>query len=88
MGRCPCPRCHINLKEVQDLGNAADSRHCADTRRPTRKLFNSVKKARQVIFQGYKVSGTRVERLLAYGSRVAVNVIPALSPPHWLYMGR
>jgi hypothetical protein len=46
----------------------------ADMRRPTPQLFRVVKKARKAIFKGYKVSGSRVERLLGGWSRVPTNV--------------
>ena len=74
LGKCPCPRCFIELREVQDLGKAADRQRRANVREPTRRLFRIIKKAREAIFKGFKVSGSRVEKLLGGGSRVAVNV--------------
>ena len=74
LGKCPCPRCLVQLGEVRDLGKAVDKQRRDDIRRPTHKLFRIIKKARKAIFKGFKVSGTRVERLLEGGSRVAVNV--------------
>ena len=83
LGRCPCPRCLVELGGVRDLGKPIDQQRRADTRKPTRKLFRVIKKAREAIFKGFKVSGSRVEKLLDGGSRVAVNVG---SPPPSLPM--
>jgi len=74
LGKCPCPRCLVQLGEAQDLGKAIDRQRRDDIRQPTNKLFRIIKKARKAIFQGFKVSGPRVERFLEGGSRVAVNV--------------
>ena len=74
MGQCPCPRCYIMLTEVPDLGKDTDSERRMDTRRPTPRLFRMVKKARKAIFEGYKVSGTRIERLIGGWSRVPTIV--------------
>jgi len=74
MGRCPCPRCLVELGGVRDLGKPSDQQRHADTRKPTCKLFCIIKKAREAIFKGFKVSGSCVERLLENGSRVTVNV--------------
>ncbi len=74
MGQCPCPRCTIKLVEVRDLGKAVDSQRRAEIRGPTRRLFRAVRKARKAIFKGFKVSGTRTERLLEGWSRVPTNV--------------
>ena len=74
LGRCPCPRCHVKLAEVRDLGKAIDRQRRVNIRKPTRKLFRMIKKAREAIFKGFKVSGSRVEKVLEGGSRVAVNV--------------
>jgi hypothetical protein len=74
MGQCPCPRCKITLTEIKDLGKADDSHRRADTRKPTPELFRAVKKARKAVFNGYKVSGSRVETLLGGWSRIPTNV--------------
>jgi len=79
LGQCPCPRCTTKLAEVQDLGKAVDTQRRADTRAPTRKMFQMVGKARKAIFKGYKVSGSRVERLIGGGSR-APNVVRTGTP--------
>ena len=76
LGRCPCPRCLVELREVRDLGKEIDQQRRANTRKPTNRLFRVVKKARQAIFKGFAVSGSGVERLLEGGSRVAINVSP------------
>jgi hypothetical protein len=84
MGRCPCPRCKVKLTEVRDLGKAEDNQRRADKRGPTPQLFRAVKKARKAIFKGYKVSGSRVEKLLGGWSRIPTNVSAGtlLSPPN------
>jgi len=79
LGRCPCPRCLVELGGVWDLGKPINQQRCTDTRKPTHKLFCIIKKAREAIFKGFKVSGSRVERLLEGGSWVTVNVDSA--PP-------
>jgi len=56
------------------MGKAEDSQRRADTRQPTHELFRAVKKARKAIFNGYKVSGSRVEKLLGGWSRIPTNV--------------
>ena len=82
LGKCPCPRCLVQLAEVRDLGKVIDRQRRVATRRPTPKLFRIIKRARDAIFKGFKVSGSRVERLLEGGSRVAVNVgQPVDTPP-------
>ena len=78
LGKCPCPRCLVELAEVRDLGKEVDRERRANIREPTRRLFRMVKKARLAIFKGFAVSGSGVERILEGGSRVAVNV--GLSP--------
>jgi len=62
------------MTDVKDLGKAKDNERRADTRNPTRQLFHAVKKARKAIFKGYKVSGSRVEKLLGGWSRIPTNV--------------
>ena len=62
------------LSEVEDLGKEVDGERRANLRRPTPQLFNVIKKARAAIFNGFKVSGSRVETLLGGGSRVPTNV--------------
>jgi hypothetical protein len=62
------------MTEVKDLGKTEDIQRRADTRKPTHQLFRAVKKARKSIFKGYKVSGSRVEKLLGGLSRVPTNV--------------
>jgi len=79
MGQCPCPRCTTKLTEVQDLGKDVDAERRANARAPTRGMFQLVRKARKAIFKGYKVSGSRVERLIGGGSR-APNVVRAGIP--------
>ena len=74
MGQCPCPRCFTGLADIVHMGTAADRDRRANERKPTKQLFNAVKKARRSIFKGYKVSGSRVERLLGMGSKVPTNV--------------
>ena len=74
LGRCPCPRCLVELREVRDLGKVVDRQRRTNIRKPTPKLFRIIKKARAAIFKGFKVSGSRVEKLLDGGSRVAINV--------------
>ena len=74
MGQCPCPRCSITMDEVKDLGKPTDSDKRANIRRPTLQLFHAVKKARKAIFKGFKVSGSRVEKLLGGFSRIPTNV--------------
>jgi len=73
MGQCPCPRCCIHLKEVNDLGKASDSQRRADTRR-RHGLFRVIKKARKAAFNGFKVSGSRIEVLMQGLSRIPINV--------------
>jgi len=55
LGRCPCPPCLVELGGVRDLGRAVDRQRHTDTRKPTQKLFRIIKKAREVIFKGFKV---------------------------------
>jgi hypothetical protein len=62
------------MTDVKDLGKTEDNQRRADTRKPTRQLFHVVKKARNAIFKGYKVSGSRVEKLLGGWSRVPTIV--------------
>jgi len=83
MGQCPCPRCNIKMTEVKDMGKAEDNHRRADVRKPTPGLFHAVKKARKAIFKGFKVSGSRVERLLGGWSRIPtmVNTNTPPSPP-------
>jgi hypothetical protein len=82
LGKCPCPRCLIQMEEVQDLGKANDIRRRSEKRKPSAKLFAVVKKARRAIFKGSAVSGTLVEKILGGKSRVAINVCSTASP--WL----
>ena len=74
MGKCPCPRCHILLTEVPDLGKATDSERRQNTRKPTPRLFRMVRKARKSIFKDFKVSGSHVEEKLGGWSRVPTIV--------------
>jgi hypothetical protein len=74
MGQCPCPRCFTGLSDIPHLGKASDTERRAETRKPTKGLFVAMRKARKSVFKGYKVSGSRVERLLGGGSRVPTNV--------------
>jgi hypothetical protein len=74
LGQCPCPRCHTSLTSVPLLGKDVDTQNRAETREPTKRFFREVEKARKSIFEGYKVSGTRVDRLLGGLSRVPTNV--------------
>ena len=80
MGQCPCPRCTVKLTEVQDLGKTVDAERRADGRKPTPQLFRVVKKARKAIFNGYKVSGSHIEKLIGGVSRVP-NVVSANTLP-------
>ena len=74
MGKCPCPRCHVLLTEVPDLGKAIDSERRQNVRKPIPRLFRMVKKARRSIFKGFKVSGTHVEGKLGGWSQVPTVV--------------
>src|ERR1700753_984382 len=74
MGQFPCPCCFIQLAEIPDLGKAVDDQRRADTRAPSKGYFSMVKKARKAIFNGFKVSGTRVERMIGGLSRVPTVV--------------
>jgi hypothetical protein len=74
MGQCPCPRCSVRLTDIKDLGKANDNQTRANSRKPTPQLFHAVKRARKAIFKGYKVSGSRVERLMGGGSQIPTNV--------------
>jgi hypothetical protein len=56
------------------LGKAADSQTRADTREYTSKLVRDVKKARKAVFAGFKVTGSRIEKILGDGSRIPINV--------------
>jgi hypothetical protein len=64
----------VKLSEVQDLGKESDHQRRKDVRKPSPQLLQSVKKARKAIFEGYKVSGSRIEKLLGGGSRVPTIV--------------
>ena len=74
LGQCPCPRCAIRLNKVQGLGKPTDIQRRTDVRKPTGKLFRTVRKARKVIYKGYKVSGTHVDNLLGGLSRAPNTV--------------
>lgn len=65
------------------MGKPTDTQKRADVRRPTNKLFRAVKKARKAIYKGYKVSGTRVDRLLGGASRAPNTVCAAATPTTW-----
>lgn len=87
LGKCPCPRCLVELAEVRDLGKDVDRDRRANIRKPTPKLFRIVRKARKAIFRGSAVSGSHVEKVLEGGSRAAVHVSHrslSLSPPSHL----
>ena len=73
MGQCFCPRCHTQLKEVDDMGKASDAQRRANTRK-CRGLFRVVRRAWKAAFNGFKVSGSRIEKLMEGQSRVPVNV--------------
>ena len=81
MGQCPCPRCNVKMTEVKDLGTVEDNQRRMDTRKPTGQFFRAVKKAQKAIFKGYKVSGSRVEKLLGGWSRIPTNVSAGVPPP-------
>jgi len=74
MGKCPCPRCHVLLTEVPDLGMTIDNEQRLNVQRPTPRLFHMVKKAQRSIFKGFKVSSTHVEGKLGGWSRVPMVV--------------
>jgi len=76
LGQSPCPRCTIRLTEVKDLGKTTDTQRRADVHGPSQKMFHMVGKAQKAIFKGYKVSGSRVERLIGGESQVP-NVVSA-----------
>jgi len=78
LGQCPCPRCMVKLTEVRDLGKEMDRQRHANVRKPTRNVLHLVRKARKAVFKGYKVSDSRIEKLLGGGSRVPTIV----SRPH------
>ena len=88
MGTCLCPRCHVTIAEVQDLGNSIDSQRRQDVRRPTPAYFQMVARARKSVFKGYKVSGPHVDVKLGGFSRVptVVSVVlpNGLPPPGML----
>ena len=64
----------VRLTEVQDLGKETDTQLRAEVRKPGRQVLHVVRKARRAIFKGYKVSGSRIEKLLGAGSRVPTIV--------------
>lgn len=64
----------VKLADVPGMGKASDSEKRSDTRKRTKGLLQSVKMARKEIFKGYAVNGSRIERCLNDGSRVAINV--------------
>lgn len=80
LGKHPCPRCMIKLSDVPGMGKVSDSEKRADIRKRTKRLLQRVKMARKEIFKGYVVNGSRIEKSLDDGSRVAINVQYQKSP--------
>ena len=64
----------VKLTEVQGLGKETDSQLRAEVRKPGCQVLHTVRKAWKAIFKGYKVSGSRIEKLLGAGSRVPTIV--------------
>ena len=63
----------MQLKEVDNMGKALDTQKRTNTRK-RRGLFRVVTRARKAAFNGFKVSGSRIEKLMEGQSRVPVNV--------------
>lgn len=55
------------------MGKASDSQRRANTRK-RRGVFRVVERARKATFNGFKVSGSRIERLMKGLSRIPVRV--------------
>jgi len=77
MGTCLCPRCHVTIAEVQDIGTPIDTERRQDARRPTPAFFQMVARARKSVFKGFKVSGPHVDKMLGFLSRVPTVVSAA-----------
>lgn len=56
------------------MGKAGDSQTRADTREYSPRIIRDIKKARKAVFAGFKVNGSRIERLLGEGSRIPIVV--------------
>ena len=74
MGCCPCPRCKVKLANVQHMGKTLDTQTRMDVRERSGKLLRGVKMARKAVFAGFKVNGSRIEKLLGKGSGIPINV--------------
>lgn len=75
------------MRDILNLGTATDMLERTNKRLPSPRLFRMVEKARKAIFNGFKVSGTRVERLIGGKSRIAVRVRGAPLLNVWSHIG-
>ena len=66
LGRCPCPRCLVQLSEVHNIGMARDMQHRVTLARvDDTNRRNAVSAARKLIYdENHQVNSTAVERLL------------------------
>lgn len=76
LGTCPCPRCHIPLNQVHNLGKPSDMlRRNSWARVDNSARRGDVNSARRLIYQqNYQVNSAAVERILRPNSLVPTVV--------------
>jgi hypothetical protein len=75
MGRCPCPRCHIERSQIAQLGTKLDTKRRDNARIDSHSRRNDIEKAREYIYKkGYAVESDYVEAVLGATSQVPTRV--------------